>query len=202
MIGAKRFLKDILSALRRVNGQKMRWQTLQDNGLVTVGPYTYGLPNVLYWNYETKLTIGKYCSIAEGATFLLGGEHRSDWVTTYPFGAFTDKWPDAERFKEHAATKGDISVGNDVWIGHGATILSGVSIGDGAIVGAGSVVTKDVEAFSIVAGNPAKFIKYRFNNEIRERLTTLCWWNWPEEKISKNLDKLMTAPNLEELGDF
>lgn len=195
IVGGIRFAKEVYPAIRGITSQKMRWQALQDNGLVTVGAHTYGLPNVLYWNYGTKLTIGKYCSIAQDAVFLLGGEHRADWVSSYPFGAFLKEWPAATTFKEHTRTKGDISVGNDVWIGHGAIILSGVTIGTGAIVGAGSVVTKNVEEFSIVAGNPAKFIRYRFDEKNRDRLRKLAWWNWPEEKISRNLDKLMAPPD-------
>lgn len=195
IVGVIRFLREFVPAFRRITSQKMRWQALQDSGLVTVGAHTYGLPNVLYWNYETKLEIGKYCSIAEGTIFLLGGEHRADWVSTYPFGAFLKEWPSATSFKEHSTTKGDIFVGNDVWIGHGAIIMSGVSIGNGAIIGAGSVVTKNVEAFAVVAGNPAKFIKFRFDQETRDRLIELSWWDWSDEKISKNLDKLMIPPN-------
>lgn len=195
IVGVIRFLREFVPAFRRITSQKMRWQALQDSGLVTVGVHTYGLPNVLYWNYETKLEIGKYCSIAEGAVFLLGGEHRADWVSTYPFGAFSKEWPLAASFEKHSATKGNISVGNDVWIGHGAIIMSGVSIGNGAIIGAGSVVTKNVEEFAVVAGNPAKFIKFRFDQESRDRIAKLSWWDWSEEKISRNFDKLMAPPN-------
>ena len=86
-------------------------------------------------------------------------------------------------------------VGNDVWIGHGATILSGVSIGNGAIIGAGSVVTSDVEEFSVVAGNPARFIKFRFDERVRAQISRVAWWDWPDTKISNHVEKLMSEPN-------
>jgi acetyltransferase-like isoleucine patch superfamily enzyme len=194
MLGGIRFSRELVPSLRRVTSQKLRWQALQENGLVTVGAHTYGLPNVLYWNYQTKLEIGKYCSIAEGAVFLLGGEHRGDWVTTYPFAAFPLNWPTAVSYDQHTIGKGNIRVGNDVWIGHGAIVISGVTIGNGAIVGAGSVVTKNVEDFAVVAGNPARFIKFRFDEETRTWLSNLAWWDWSDAKVSRNIDKLMKPP--------
>lgn len=194
ILGGLRFSRELIPSLRRVAGPKLRWQALQENGLVTVGAHTYGLPNVLYWNYQTKLKIGKYCSIAEGAVFLLGGEHRADWVTTYPFAAFPADWPTAVSFDQHTVGKGDINVGNDVWIGHGAIVISGVTIGNGAIVGAGSVVTKNVEDFAVVAGNPARFIKYRFDEVARTWLSNLAWWDWSDDKVARNIDKLMKPP--------
>ncbi len=193
-LGGLRFSRELVPSLRRVASQKLRWQALQDNGLVNVGAHTYGLPNVLYWNYQTKLKIGKYCSIAEGAVFLLGGEHRGDWVTTFPFAAFPADWPTAVSIDQHTVGKGDINVGNDVWIGHGAIVISGVTIGNGAIVGAGSVVTKNVEEFAVVAGNPARFIKYRFDEVTRTWLSNLAWWDWSDDKVARNVDKLMKPP--------
>jgi acetyltransferase-like isoleucine patch superfamily enzyme len=163
-----------------------------------IGKHTYGKPKVHDWEDGTKLIIGDYSSIAEEVTILLGGNHRMDWVTTYPFPAFPEKWPNAAKIKGHPSSKGDVIIGNDVWIGFGCTILSGVKIGDGAVVAARSVVTKDVPPYAIVGGVPAKVIKYRFNEDIIEKLLKLKWWNWKEDKIKKNM-KLLCSDKIEEL---
>lgn len=149
---------------------------------VTVGDYTYGDFKVLSWQggEKTKLKIGKFCSIARDVDFFLGGEHRSDFVTTYPFNILV---PSFSYINGHPSTKGDIIVGNDVWIGKKADILSGVKIGDGAIVGAEAVVTKDVPPYAIVAGNPAKIIRYRFDKETIEKLLEIKWWDFKEEEL-------------------
>ena len=94
-------------------------------------------------------------------------------------------------------TKGDIIIGNDVWIGQNVQIVSGVKIGDGAVVGAFSVVTRDVPAYSLVAGNPAEIKKYRFPNNIISRLLRIAWWNWPIEKIQNSLP-LLDSKNVED----
>ena len=145
------------------------------------------------WGEGASLTIGAYCSIAEGVQFFLGGEHRTDWVTTYPFSAF---WPSAKGMDGHPKTKGDIIIGNDVWIAADAIILSGVSIGDGAVVGAGSIVTKNVSSYSIVAGNPARVVEKRFDEYTIRRLQFVKWWEWDEVRIEKALPLLM-SPNVE-----
>ena len=200
--GLLRLVSESFPAIRRAAAPRIRWDALQQSGIVTVGRHSYGFPNVYAWNTETKLIIGQFCSIAEGVTFLLGGEHRMDWVTTYPFSAMGNTWAGAELFLGHPASKGDIVIGNDVWIGHGALILSGVRIGDGAVIGAGSVVNKNVEDYAIVAGNPAKFIRYRFDEGRRQELKELSWWDWSDAKISKHIQKLMSAPsNLKDFQD-
>ena len=133
------------------------------NDYIKVGDFTYGVPVIKSWNDETHLTIGKFCSIAENVTFMLGGEHKTNWVTTYPFNALMSTF---SHIKGHPATKGDITVGNDVWIAQGARIMSGVTIGDGAVIGAGVLVTKDVPSYAVVGGVPARVIKYRFDKII------------------------------------
>ena len=170
-------------------------------GLISIGSYSYGFHDAYFWNNETKLKIGKYCSIAEDVIFILGGEHRADWVTTYPFSAFPNEWESAANILGHPASKGDIVIGNDVWIGNGALILSGVTVGHGAIIGAGSVITKDIEAYAIYAGNPAKLIRYRFDQVVREKLLKLAWWDWPHEKIVVNMSRLLSPPQLENLSE-
>jgi acetyltransferase-like isoleucine patch superfamily enzyme len=160
--------------------------------VVNAGDFSYGCPHILHYGENSKLIIGKYCSISSNVYILLGGNHRHDWVTTYPFSApeLNEIWREAKDIQGHPATKGNIEIGNDVWIGHGATIMSGVKIGDGAVIGSMTVVTKDVRPYAIVAGNPAKEIKRRFNDLIIENLLQMKWWNWSEEKIKKNITRL------------
>lgn len=154
-----------------------------------IGEYTYGQPTVLYGNEPgAKLVIGRFCCIADGVIILLGGNHRIDWVTTYPFNIIFEEF---KEIKGHPATKGDVIIGNDVWIGQQAMILSGVNIGDGAVVAARSVVTKNVEPYTIVGGNPARPIRRRFSEEIIHRLLKIQWWNWDIEKIKEFVPLLM-----------
>ena len=158
-----------------------------------IGDHTYGEPNILQFDQTTRLVMGSFCSISDQVTIILGGNHRSDWVTTYPFSAFTETWPEAATIKGHPASKGDIVIGHDVWIGYGArigygaTILSGVTIGSGAVIGARAVISRDVAPYAVMAGNPAQEIKKRFDDTTIVRLLQLAWWDWPEEKIRINL---------------
>jgi len=153
------------------------------------GMGTYGNLTVKNWGINDKLTVGSYTSIAGGVTILLGCDHRSDWVTTYPFNIL---WGKFENIKGHPTSKGDVVVGNDVWIGEDALILSGVRVSDGAVIGARAVVTKDVPPYGIVVGAPAKLIRYRFNQEIIAKLMEIKWWEWPENKIMKAVPDLLS----------
>lgn len=155
-----------------------------------IGEHTYGIPRIMHWGENASLKIGKYCSIAENVTIFLGGNHRIDWISTYPFNVLNEQFPNARTIIGHPNTKGDVSIGNDVWIGLGATILSGVTIGNGAVIAAMAVVTKNVPPYAIVAGNPAKIVKYRFSQDIIDSLEKTQWWNWPVEKINKNINKI------------
>lgn len=155
------------------------------------GIASYGKLRVITFGDESRIIIGKYCAIAGEVNAILQAEHRPDWVTTYPFNIKRRKrWPEVKSIKGHPHTKGDIVIGNDVWIGWGATLMSGITIGHGACIGAYSVVTKDVLPYRIAAGNPAKMVKQRFNNDIITKLLEIKWWNWPEEKIRQNILKL------------
>jgi acetyltransferase-like isoleucine patch superfamily enzyme len=158
-----------------------------------IGEGTYGKPHIYDWSEGSKLIIGKYTAIADEVTIILGGNHRMDWVSMYPFPALSDEWPEAQNIKGHPWTKGDVVIGSDVWIGNGATILSGVNIGDGAVIAARAVVVKDVPPYSIVGGNPAKIIKYRFSEPTIKQLLRIAWWNWPKEKIAKHVKTLCST---------
>lgn len=165
----------------------------KDSRVADIGEYTYGKPRIMTWGEESRLKIGRFCSIAEGVTIFLSGNHRTDWVTTYPFPVFGEDWPEATGIKGHPASKGDVVIGNDVWIAYGATILSGVTIGDGAAIAARAVVTKDVAPYAIVAGNPAVEIKKRFDPDTIDLLLEVKWWDWPVEKIKANMHILCSG---------
>jgi len=128
--------------------------------------------------------------IASDVTFIMNGaNHLSEAITSYPFAIFGKDWSKAMDGKTYP-TKGNTVVGNDVWIGYDATIMPGVKIGHGSIIATKSVVTKDVEPYSIVGGNPAKLIRKRFSEEKIEELLAMAWWDWSLEKITENVQKL------------
>lgn len=157
-------------------------------------PRDFEKNNVLY-HYPIngdKLIIGKFCSIACGAKFLFNSaNHTLTSLSTYTFPLFFEEW---ELEKKNVAkawdNKGNIIIGNDVWIGYDAIILSGVTIGDGAIIGARAVVTKDVPPYTIVGGVPAKTIRKRFDEKTIKSLLSLKWWDWPEERIAANIQRI------------
>lgn len=153
-----------------------------------VGRDSYGSPRIFSWGERSTLKVGKFCSIAEEVKIFLGGNHRSDWVTTFPFSAL---WPSATHITGHPTTRGDVVIGHDVWIGYGATILSGVTIGNGAVIGAFSVVAKDVPPYSVVVGNPAKVVKKRFTEDKIAILQELRWWDWENEKLIYAIESLL-----------
>ena len=143
-----------------------------------------------------KLIIGKFCQIAAGVEFVMNGaNHQMNAVSTFPFYTL-EGWNMKPPAKSDMPFKGDTVIGNDVWIGQNATILPGVHIGDGAIIGANSVVASDIEPYSIVVGNPAKLIRYRFDGELTSLLLKFKWWDKPVEEINA-LIPLLTNSDLE-----
>lgn len=181
---------------------------------IHVGDYTYfddrsGEPekfeenNVLYnYHYSNyKLVIGKFCAIAFKTKFLMPSDHKLEAISTYPFPIFQSGWETAFSIDDFPI-KGDIVVGNDVWMGYNSLIKNGVKIGDGAIIAANAVVVKDVPPYAVVAGNPAKVVKMRFDNTTIERLLNISWWNWGIEKINANLAHLcqLNVDKLEEVS--
>lgn len=165
---------------------------LIENDNIHIGEYTYGDPHIFIGGNKYHVYIGKFCSIADGVKIIIGGEHRTDWITTYPFGYVID---DFHPNPGHPAAKGDIHIGNDVWIGMGSTILSGVTIGDGSVIGAESLISKDVGDYEIVAGNPARHIRYRFSQDQIKALKRIRWWDWPIEKI-REFVPLLESPDI------
>lgn len=163
-----------------------------------IGDYTYGNPKILFENEESNLHIGKFCSIANGVTIFLGGNHRTDWITTYPFNVLHTDFPAARNVVGHPSTKGDVTIGHDVWIGKGATILSGVTIGDGAVIAAESVVSKDVGPYEIWGGNPARLLKKRFDESQIQRLLEIKWWDWSIDEINRNVH-ILCSNNINKL---
>lgn len=160
-------------------------------------PRDFEKNNVLY-HYPVngdRLKIGRFCSVACGAKFLFASaNHTMRSLSTYPFPIFFEEWGlDAADIADAWDNRGDIVIGSDVWIGFEAVILGGVTVGDGAVIGARAVVTKDVPPYTIVGGVPAKPIRKRFSDEVISRLLKLQWWNWPEERIRKNLAAIQSG---------
>ncbi|MEX4006766.1 CatB-related O-acetyltransferase [Neoaquamicrobium sediminum] len=161
------------------------------------GPDAFAEKCVLH-HYEfigDRLVIGKFTAIAEGARFIMNGaNHAMSGFSTYPFNIFGGGWE--EGFDEttwERELRGDTVIGNDVWIGMEAVVMPGVTIGDGAIVAARSVVTHDVPPYAIVAGNAARVVKMRFDKQTVRRLLSVAWWDWPVDKITRNLDAIRGA---------
>lgn len=175
------------------------------NPNIIIGDYTYYDDpedsenferNVLYHYPFTgdKLIIGKFCAIATGVQFIMNGaNHKISGISTYPFQIFGNGWDRVMPAPEEFPFKGDTIIGNDVWIGYQSTLMPGVKIGNGAIIAAKSVVTKNIEPFSIVGGNPAQLIRKRFDEETIQLLLEIAWWDWEIEKITRNLEKIIGA---------
>lgn len=164
---------------------------------ISIGDYTYcddavdptGFEkNNVFFNYPEfgdHLIIGKFCMIAQGIKFIMGpANHRITSVTAYPFNVFGGAWTEnTPPHMDQLPHKGDTVLGSDVWIGRESVIMPGVKIGNGAIVAAYSVVVKDVPAYTVYGGNPTKFIKNRFDDELKGLLLRWKWWDLPPEEL-------------------
>ena len=174
---------------------------------ISVGEYTYyddpenseNFENHVTHHYEfigDKLIIGKFCAIAKGIEFIMNGaNHRMNGITTYPFCIMRNGWEFSAPSLSDLPIKGDTVIGNDVWIGQNVTVMPGVKIGDGAVIGANSVVASDVPPYCIAAGNPCQVKRKRFDDKTIDFLLKLKWWDWPAEKIFRNIHALCN-------GDF
>ncbi|QIK61448.1 Vat family streptogramin A O-acetyltransferase [Dysgonomonas sp. HDW5A] len=183
------------------------------NPNIIVGDYTYyddkdgaeSFEDHVTHHYDfigDKLIIGKFCAIGRGVEFIMNGaNHQMNAITTYPFNIMGKGWDKLLMSLDNLPIKGDTIVGNDVWFGQNVTVMPGVEIGNGAIIAANSVVAKNIPAYHIVGGNPAKIIRKRFDDELINYLQQLEWWNWSPEKITKNLDVLLN-PDLDKIRCF
>lgn len=171
--------------------------------MISAGKYTYGHDDIkIYsWGEGSAIRIGSFCSIANDVRIFIGGNHRTDWISTYPFGYINQHRFRAFDGKGHPKTNGDVIIGNDVWIGNRATIMSGVNIGHGAVIANNAHVVKDVAPYSIVGGNPAKEIKKRFDEETIEKLLMLKWWDMDDETI-ENISPMLCSSDLKSLFGF
>lgn len=175
------------------------------NPNIIIGDYTYYDDpedsenferNVLYHFpfIGDKLIIGKFCALARGVKFIMNGaNHKLSGISTYPFQIFGNGWEKVMPSADELPYKGDTEVGNDVWIGYESLVMPGVKIGNGAIVSSRAVVVADVPAYTIVGGNPAKVIKRRYEPEVVERLEAIAWWDWHIEKITQNLEVIVSG---------
>lgn len=175
------------------------------NPNIEIGDYTYYDDledsenferNVLYHFpfIGDRLIIGKFCALATGIKFIMNGaNHRLSGFSTYPFQIFGNGWEKVMPQPGELPYKGDTVIGNDVWIGYDTLVMPGVKVGDGAIIAARSVVVNDVAPYTIYGGNPAKLIRQRFDAETIASLLEIAWWHWDIEKITRNLDKLVSA---------
>lgn len=193
-------IKEILR-LFKIGRRKRKWHRIHPNSdtipmnefdfnHVEVGLGTYGELNVVDFGGSNKLIIKNYVSIGQNVSFILNGEHYINHISTYPFKVKTLKNTDSESFG-----KGDIIVDDDVWIGFRSTILSGVHIGQGVIIAAGSVVAKDVPPYAVVAGVPAKAIKYRFSEDIIKELLNVDYSKLTEDIVREHIDDLYKSLN-------
>lgn len=180
----------------RLNILRKKWSMAHPDSLpmnvfnpkiVSMGKGSYGELNIVSFNDQSHLYIGNYVSIAQHVTFLLDVEHKTSTVSTYPFRAKVQKSGD------EAGSKGDIIIDDDVWIGYGATILSGVHIEQGAVIAAGAVVSKDVPPYSIVGGVPAKLIRFRFDEDVREYLNTLDYGLLTDNMVISHINTINTS---------
>lgn len=164
-----------------------------------IGDHSYGRPKVRFAESGRKLTIGRYCSIADRVEILLGGNHRVDWASTFPFAAFPNAWPAAPALGGgYHGSRGDVVIGSDVWLGSGVVVLSGVTIGHGAVLGARAVVARDIAPYAIVGGNPAQLIRMRFDAETIEALLETAWWDLPDAAVAE-LAPLLQSDRLADL---
>lgn len=157
---------------------------------INIGEYTYGIPKILHFSGSIELEIGRFCCISDDVKFIFGGQHHYEHISQYALIPQMQKVFDNVDYEDKPSKP--IKIGNDVWIGYNVTILNGVTIGDGAVLGTNTTIAKDIPPYSIVIGNPAIIIKYRFSEVQINALERIKWWNWDIEKIKRNLPLIMS----------
>jgi len=193
-------MKDKVKALEQLRDNlHAGYAKVYNQAKVEIGDFTYGFPIVRSWGENARLKIGKFCSIGEHVQIYLGGNHHTDWLTTYPFNVLLkDQYPGIDG--ECAATKGDVTVGNDVWIANDVMILSGVTIGDGAVIAAGAVVSRDIPPYSIAGGVPARTLKPRME-ALSLAVDGIHWWDWPLDKLAEAIP-ILTSDDADALVNW
>lgn len=143
----------------------------------------------------SRLVIGRYCALAHGCTIVMDdANHALAGPSSFPFAIFGGAWAAAMPIEEMPVERrGDTVIGNDVWLGYESLVLPGVTIGDGAVVAARSVVSRDVPPYSVVAGNPARVVRVRYDEPEVERLLRLAWWNWPVARVTAAVPLLVAG---------
>ncbi|MGH7868066.1 MAG: CatB-related O-acetyltransferase [Candidatus Dormibacteraceae bacterium] len=189
----------IAQALRVIQNlaDEANFRALESEGVVSVGRGSQVCPKVYVYRDPTgkrhggTVQIGSFCSIAPGVEIFTGGNHHTDWISTYQY-RIQQRLPGA--WKDGAPTSdGDVNIGHDVWIGMSATILSGVTIGNGAVIGANAVVSRDVRAYAVVVGNPAHEARRRFSDSEIDALEAMAWWDWPWDRIREEVPTLCST---------
>ena len=163
----------------------------------SLGRYTYGDFEMHVWDgsADSNVHVGSFCSIGGNNKLYLGGNHRHNYVSSFPFSKAPGFLP-SEVGVDGTFTNysnGDIIIGSDVWFGDNCVVMSGITIGHGAVIANSSVVTKDVAPYAIVGGNPAKLIKLRFSEDVIAKLLDIAWWDWPDEKINRLKPQLFSS---------
>lgn len=158
--------------------------TIERRGMI----FNSSIADYSYTGYNTVVKyaeIGKFCSISWNVS-IGGANHNYHRLSTHPF-SFIKKYGFAESGGGYSSFENPLIIGNDVWIGCNSVILRGIHIGNGAVIGAAAVVTKDIPPYAIVVGNPAKVIKYRFSEQLIEKLQVMKWWDWPKDFLQDHL---------------
>jgi acetyltransferase-like isoleucine patch superfamily enzyme len=161
--------------------------------VISWGEKTYGQPEIICYDGVSRLTMGKYTSIASRTSILLGANHKRGLIASYPRSLINKNVTQQETNE-----RGDVVIGNDVWIGYGATIIGPCTIGDGAIIGAHALVRGDIPPYAVAVGVPAKVIRYRFSQEEIQKLLSIRWWE-KEEKRIKEVEGLLYSNDVDSL---
>lgn len=196
-----RFLFFLKSQIRKQNNSNV--PKTMSSLLIVADETSYGTDSISVetWNKDCRVIIGKYCSIGSNLKVILGG-HNSQWISTFPFAESQSEAILVGDREGHPLMYGDVNIHNDVWIGSSVTIIGGVHIHDGAIIAAGSHVVSDVPAYSVFGGNPAKFIKFRFDETIVSKLIEIKWWGYSRSTIQTFSHLLCQSPTMNKLDDL